>query len=78
MQQKTPVHNGINFVKLFEILDNDVNPVTVFFGDDTRNYQLTVFMKEHTARQLKQGFHIRFSRLILHSHSEMSAQVLDN
>jgi hypothetical protein len=44
---KNTVHNGINFVKLFEILDNDVNPVTVFFGDDTRNYQLTVYERAY-------------------------------
>jgi len=44
---KNTVHNGINFVKLFEILDNDVNPVTVFFGDDTRNYQLTIYERAY-------------------------------
>lgn len=41
--------NGINYINLHTMLNNGIHPINISFGNDTRNYQLTIYERAFNA-----------------------------
>lgn len=49
--------NGINYINLHTMLNNGIQPITISFGNDTRNYQLTIYERAFNASPVTRVSH---------------------